>query len=552
MYWHLRTKADSPLYIKQMAKKKLESGEIDKLSGEEQVKLAEQFRGWELSQGRNYYKPNPKEIRFFLEPKFQKWISGGNRSGKTATCVMDVVMQCEGWHPLQKENLIILAKDAIDAWVREEAQRLLDEKKWIKSPPVYWRVVAVDFPNYVERVIGPEYEKWLTHADVLDIGYDNEKKRKITWKNKSIVEFMTLLQDVKSHGGAARDGVQFDEEPTSEHYSENLMRVVSTRGRIVGGMTAVNGITWTEDQIWSPGEKGDKDIHVMEMSTYENPMNSADIIEQIIRNCLDQTEIDIRIHGKRKARGGSVYKMAKDESPWILPRFELPSDGGYLIMAIDTHPRVPHAVLWIYIDYEGKYHELIDDKPNLYEVAELFEYGTIPELGTKIKMMEIGVLKRSHDYALCEPGAWNKDQTKLNEKSIVEQLNDIGIFPDRGSKDLTGGLLKVADLLTLTTDHPRLMCFEDLNRTRWERKNYRWPEWRGIAKDNKSPKEKPVDKDDHIMECERRICEYVVDGNFEFIDIEMLDKKHRVITESGAIMDIDLPREPEFDAMLGE
>ena len=100
------------------------------------------------------------------------------------------------------------------------------------------------------------------------------------------------------------------------------MRRISVKGRILYGATAIEGITWTEDKIFTPGETGaDPNIYVMDMSTYENPTISDKVVKEILKQCADETDVDIRIHGKRKRRGGNVYKMAKDEAPWIIDRF---------------------------------------------------------------------------------------------------------------------------------------------------------------------------------------------------------------------------------------
>jgi len=547
MYWYLRKYEDSPQKRVDMLADMRDSGEIERMPKDDVVALVKEVTEWEHTAGKFFFDPNAKEGRFFLQPEFIKGISGGNRSGKTCTCVMDVMMQCEGWHPLQRANLERLAKEAVEKWVREWCQELLDRKAWINNPPVYARCVTVDFPNYVEKVIGPEYEKWSTHAEVSEFAYANEKKRIIRWNNGSFVEFMTYEQALKAHGGAARHLIHFDEEPPSEIWQENMMRVISTNGRMIIGMTAVDGITWSEEEIWRPGEEGHKNVYTMEMSTYENPVNTKAVVENIKSMCIDKTEVDIRIYGKRKRRGGLVYKMAKDEYPWIIPRFKIPDDG-YIVCCVDPHPRVEHAALWLWVDYEGVNHELIDGKPNIYEVAELFEHGTIPELKNKMDIVET-MLGRKHDYMLCDPSGWIKDQSKQNDRSTFEQFNDVGVFPLKGSKDLPGGILKVAELLNIHIDklgneRPRLFCFEDLSRLRWERKNYHWPEWKGKLKDSKNPLNRPVDKDDHMMENERRGAVFVDESDFELIEApterEMIEQeKRRLFNAKGDEIDVN-------------
>ena len=256
-------------------------------------------------------------------------------------------------------------------------------------------------------------------------------------------------------------------------------------------------------------------------------------------------------------RGGQVFHTAKDEEPWIIPRFELP-DVGVLLMAIDPHPKIEHAVLWIWVDPigsvpfgDGKFTlPVINEKPNLYEVGESFKNGTIPQLSEDINKVE-EMLKRKHDISLCDPAAWVEDQVKLT-KSIVAQLYDAGIYPIKGSKDLRGGILKTQELLTIEDvfrihrlEHPRLMTFSDLLRTRWEAKSYRWQKRKGRHTEDMSDPQQPVDKDDHMMENRRRLCEYVIDYESEIL--EFTDKPPRPTNMMGEEIDIDFDEEETED-----
>jgi len=520
MYWYLDKPEDRPAAVLKQVARLDYDGKLSKMDPNEKVKIARQLVAWEQAQGRNFYRPNDKAYWFFLQPHFIKWIFGGNRSGKTATCVMELLMQCEGWHPLQRENLEKLVTESWDDNVKRQCEDLLKRKKWIRSVPVTVRVVAVDFPNGVEKFVGPEYRKWWTRADIKYDGIDNEKKRRVEWKNGSVLEFMSLDQDLDAHGGTSRDAIHFDEEPTSEHYQENLMRVLSSQGRIIGGMTAVKGITWIKDQIWDKFEKGDKDIYAIKMRTEDNPIISSKTVKVIMEQCIDKDEIEIRLHGEFKARGGLVFKEYRDRTPWVVDPFAIPEEKGYLILAIDPHTRTDHAALWTWVDTEGSGpFPLKNGKPNLYEVAEYFRGGTIPEFSNDLKMIEMR-LGRKHDLALCDPSAWTGDQRDDNTRTTVEQFTEAGIYPIKGSKDLQGGIHKTRELMLVTGDgdKPRLMTFNSLERTRWETTKYRYPDMRGRLRDEKAGSERPLDKDDHMMENRRRIVEFVFEGNFEVIE----------------------------------
>jgi hypothetical protein len=564
LYWYLPEHKQVYYSLKEMNRQVVEGVLVPGRSKEDDDKLTEyatHVMTLDLEKGKYFYFPNLKEQEFHLQPHTVKIISGGNRSGKSTTCIIDIVSQCEGWHPLQRENLIKLQKEAEEKWVREQCEYILDNKLWISSPPIKARCVGIDFPNFVDKVLGPEYVKWASAAEVKDIAYDNEKRRKITWKNKSHVEFMTYAQEVIAHGGAAIDVYHLDEEPTEGHYQQALMRIISTKGRILCGMTAEKGVSWTEHKIFEPAEKGDPNIYAMEMSTYDNPIATPQMIDTIKSLCLNQAEIDIRIHGKRVAKGGNIFESWKDDHPFIIPRFDIPQEGGILVMGIDPHPQLPHAVSWIWVDLERQTAEkypVFRDLPNMFIVGELFEKGGGYKLASYIEIAE-HKLGRKHDIAICDPRGWQKSQEDKNAKSVVEQLNEAGIFPIQGSKNLMGGLVKMKECLDLefqvtltmagdvekiTRQYPQLMMFDNLEHHRFEYKNYRWqPPPMTRAGESKEVAQKPIDKDDHFIENDRRIIEWVRDQNFEVFDTPDYEVEKLRFVAAGSKADINFEEE---------
>ena len=235
------------------------------------AKITQQAVAWNQARGRNYYLPNEPAAHFLMSVSKIKFLSGGNRSGKTQTCTIDTVAQAEGWHPLQRDNLERLHKECVPeykfyhayykkyvtvdlGWVKSHVEWVLDNRLWLPSPPIMARCVTVDFPNGVEKFCGPEVERWATKSELKDVLYRNEKKRLITWNNGSFLEFMTTDQDLDAHGGVARHLVWFDEEPKSDYWQENMMRILTVNGRMILGMTAVKGISWPKLEIWDKWE----------------------------------------------------------------------------------------------------------------------------------------------------------------------------------------------------------------------------------------------------------------------------------------------------------
>lgn len=523
---------------------------FEELPGDEQVRIVKQIFAWNEARGRNLYRPNHKEYWFFLQPHRVKSISGANRSGKTCTAAIDMVMQAEGWHPLQRENLARLALNATDKQVREHCSMLYDEARWIQSGALEMRCVATDFPNGVEKMDGPEYIKWASKGELKYVGFDNEKRRRITWNNGSYVEFMTHDQDLDSHGGVARHAIHFDEEAPYEYWVENSMRIMSYNGRMLYTATAVEGISWSDEEIFQKGEQGSKDVYFMELTSYDNPVNTKEVVDNIKKLCRTDQDVQVRIYGKRFRRGGLVFDMAKDEYPWVIPDFKIPEKNGVLLLMADIHPKTEQALLWIWVDYEGNIEvdngntfDLIDGKPNLYECGEVFAHADMRKMAYLIEKKETE-LGRTHDYFILEPAAWVSDSTKEVSKSAADQLVDLGLSPEKGSKDLQGGLIYVKELLSVENyvdetkyDHPRLMTFESLERTRWEAKNYHYPKPSGRTRIEDQPiKQKPVDRDDHMMEDRRRGCEYFVEHEY---NLERIKERPPMRDPVGNIIDVE-------------
>lgn len=262
------------------------------------------------------------------------------------------------------------------------------------------------------------------------------------------------------------------------------------------------------------------------MATRENPINTPEVIAMVREMCLDQEEIDIRLEGEFTARGGYVYKEYKDNFPHVVKPFELAE--GVLINSIDPHDSTPHGVCWLWVS----------DK--MYTVAELFIPGTIDELSDAILMTEMR-LGQEPIVRLCDPSAWNEEQ-QANTKTTAQLFEANGLYVEKGSKDMTGGNRKVR----VELQHERLAIFENLKRLRFEMRNYRYPDQKRM-RDERKRSDKPIDKDDHIIECQRRAVEYVVDGN---IDMDIVHREMEFVTPDGRILDIKFEKEDQFDPLL--
>jgi len=104
---------------------------------------------------------------------------------------------------------------------------------------------------------------------------------------------------------------------------------------------------------------------------------------------------------------------------------------------------------------------------------------------------------------------------------------------------------------------PRLFTFKDLERTRLERRNWHYPVYRNQALiEHERIKPKPVDKDDHMMENEGRICAFVADFNPTELLILPGEDDKTYVNDRGERIDVSFDDEDDLeydykDAILG-
>lgn len=272
----------------------------------------------------------------------------------------------------------------------------------------------------------------------------------------------------------------------------------------------------------------------VKMASYENPINTREAVEMIRDMCLDDEEVAIRIEGEFTARGGFVFREYKDRPPHTTKPFDI-DNSGILINAVDPHDSTPHGVCWLWVRREK-------DELKMYVVAELFQPGTIEELSDNIKMTELR-LGVEADVRLGDPSMWNESQRGFNTRTTASLFEDFGLYFDKGSKDMTGGNRKVR----IEFAKERLVIFENLRRLRYEMRNYRYPD-QMRSRDTHKRSDKPIDKDDHIIECMRRAVEYVIDGN---VDVDMFVENTKFLAPDGKVADINFDHEEDdFDPLL--
>lgn len=428
----------------------------------------------------NYYQQpfeHKKQIEFHRSKKRNRWMFGGNRTGKTVSGAVEVVWYARGNHPYKKINkptrgwVVSLTNEVQRDVAQKEILRWLNPK-WIKD--VHVRAGKKDDPEnaiidfiLVESIHG----------------------------GTSVIGFKSCDQGRMKFQGTSQHYIWFDEEPPKDIYDECKMRIIDTRGDIWGTMTPLMGLTWVYDSIYI-NEIQDPEIQYWMMEWSDNPYLSSDEIKQL-EVTMTEEDREARQYGKFVALSGLIYKEFREDIHVIDP-FEIPTEW-YDNISIDPGLDAPLSCHFYACDGDG----------NVYVIEEHYMAGHDVEWHSK-KIWEIAknlkwpTTKSGKLQALIDSAASAK--TLAAEQSVVDLFLEQKIRCDtKVDKDVWAGIQRVKQFLKLR-EHtqketwpkgkPKLFIFRTCPMLIKEIKSYRW---KPPTKQNDSP-EAPIKKSDHAMD----------------------------------------------------
>ncbi|MDE7087654.1 MAG: terminase family protein, partial [Clostridia bacterium] len=177
-------------------------------------------------------KKHKKQLAFHKCKKRNRWVFGGNRSGKTECGAVEAIWMLRGIHPYRKNR-----KDVF-GWavsLSQQVQRDVAQSKILKYLPKSW---IADITMLSGRKDSPE-------GGVID-----QIKIKNVFGGISTLGFKSCDQGREKFQGSSLDFVWLDEEPPKEIYEECLMRVMDKKGDIFGTMTPLKGETFIYIEIY--------------------------------------------------------------------------------------------------------------------------------------------------------------------------------------------------------------------------------------------------------------------------------------------------------------
>lgn len=400
-----------------------------------------------------------KQMLFHKCQKRNRWVFGGNRTGKTECGAVESVWMARGIHPFRENR-----KDVF-GWVvslTQQVQRDVAQAKILKYLP----------ERYICDVVMREGKKGAAEYGVIDY---------ILVKNVfggiSKIGFKSCDQGRERFQGTSLDFVWFDEEPPKDIYDECRMRVFDKCGDVFGTMTPLKGLTWVYDEI-ELNEKNDPQVWCEYMEWSDNPYLDKEEIKAMTSSVSEQDQLSRR-YGKFTVGEGLVYPEF-DQSVHVIDPFDVPKEWQTNI-SIDPGLTNPTSCHFYAVDFDG----------NIYVVAEHFEAGQNVDHHVK-KIFEIADeigWKRDAKgrlSALIDSAA--NQRTLASQKSVAELFCEKGILVNTNvNKDLYSGIQRIKSLFEQRP--PKIYIFKNCVNLIRELKSYWWG-------DNDRPKK----TDDHALD----------------------------------------------------
>ena len=409
----------------------------------------------------NKVKKHKKQLAFHRCKKRNRWVFGGNRSGKTECGAVECLWMLRGIHPYRRNRRDVFG------WavsLSTQVQRDVAQAKILKYLPKSW----------ISEIIMLAGRRDSPSGGVID-----QIKIKNVFGGISTLGFKSCDQGREKFQGSSLDFVWFDEEPPRDIYEECLMRVMDRRGDIFGTMTPLKGKTFIYNEIFLNRRKNREIWHEF-MTWADNPYLSKREAK-LLESSLDSKTLDARKYGRFSDGEGLVYPEF-DESVHVIKPFKFPPEWQDNI-SIDPGLNNPLSAHWYCTDWDG----------NIYVVAEHFAAGrdvdfhanAIKEISRKL-----GWKTDSHGRVRALIDSAANQRTLASQKSVTELFYERGILADPNvNKDVFAGISRVKSYLSKGNGTGNIYIFCTCVNMIEEFKGYIW----GAG-------DTPVKRDDHCMD----------------------------------------------------
>lgn len=387
-----------------------------------------------------------KQVAFHKCKKRNRWVFGGNRSGKTECGAVESVYLARGVHPYKKN------KDGVLGWVvslSQQVQRDVAQKK----------VLHYIRKDWIEEIVMISGRKDAPESGIIDF-----IRIKNVFGGTSVIGFKSCDQGREKFQGTSLDFVWFDEEPPKDIYLECRMRVMDRQGEIFGTMTPLKGLTFIYTDVYM-NKLNDPEVWYEFMEWQDNPYLSQKEIDWMASS-LDERELESRRFGKFASSEGLVYPEF-DEQIHVIEPFQIPKEWQDNI-SIDPGLNNPLSAHWYAVDFDD----------NVYVLYEHFAAGRdVDYHAAELKRISnmLG-WKRDNKGRLCALiDSAAKQRTLSGVKSVAELFYERDILVNTDvEKDLFSGIARVKSYLNQKNGLPNIYIFSCCTNLIRELKSYFW------------------------------------------------------------------------------
>jgi hypothetical protein len=428
--------------------------------------------------GLSFYRPHAKQDSFHRAAAYVKkrMVRAGNRFGKSHMGSAEDCAWLRGERPWY-------AKDDPARYAgipKHPVKGLVITTDWDKVDEI-WTSERGDSPGKIWRMLPSDaiVSKKRNHSGAIE----TIEVKSALYDGNSLLKFDTVKSFLANPMGSESsdwDFVHVDEPCPEQMFKAQLRGLVDRGGSYWFTLTPLRE-AWINDHFF-PADTGGKprdDVWAETGTIYDNPHLSAEGIANFEMSLTDE-EKECRLRGIPLHLAGLIYKnfsWAKHvlhEVPRGWEDFATPPREWPIYVHIDPHPQTPHAVLFCTVDPFG----------TRYYFRDIFRHCSIEDLARDIHAATTERGYRIHSV-YADPLAFIEHP--ITETSMATEFHACGIFVEKATKALAQGILKVNQELK----KPDAIRFTpECRRTLWEIQRYAWDE-----KENK-----PVDKDDHMME----------------------------------------------------
>lgn len=439
--------------------------------------LAERLKTAAKKPNNNLYIPHEKQLIFHSSQKTGRQYIGGNRSGKTVGGINEDIYWLRGQHPFRA----------------------------VPEPPVIGRLTTVDFKNGVYKIILPNLRQWIPPSLLINGSFEDSwdnQQHTLYLANGSELEIMSYEQDLDKFAGVPRHFIHFDEEPDKDIFQECKARLVDYGGSWWMTMTPVEGMTWTEEEIYEPSVGGKNPlIDIIEVSTYDNRMNLAEGAIDTLMEGFTEDQQKIRGEGKYVAVTGLVFDYLDVDKhfveSWIPPNtwtHWMSLDAGFNNpTAVEFSAVSPSGTVVTYYEHYKSHWTIEQHAKKILQIEKwlLDEYG-------------ITLFQKVADPAIKQ----RSGVTGLSTQ--IEYMQHGVVLATPSSRDVKAGLDKMNNYLR----NEKWFITEKCPNLRRELRRYRWAGYASSKVTEKNNKQdKPQKKDDHSVDSVRYFFSFLPDIN---------------------------------------